>query len=107
MKKSDLAMSLATAISHQGIKAIERPKYLQHIKKTIVIKFKESQNGKVIYIDEMGNVMQEYPKTFNCDVFNPPILGITEEYEMTVDKFHKWENDIIDNPEAEYQPPQI
>lgn len=107
MKQSCLAKSLSIAISNRGLKAIQYPKYLQHIKKTIVIKFKNSNNGKIIYIDDLGDVMLEYPKTFNCDVFNPPTLGIIEEYEIPVENFSKWAADVLYNPKSEYQPPLL
>lgn len=106
MKQSDLAMSLAIAIKNKGIKAIEKPKYREHVKKTIIIKWADSTNGNVFYIDELNRLMGEYPKSFNCDVFNPPMLGELEEYELTMEEYHKWKNDIIYNPQKEYQPPK-
>lgn len=96
---SDIAASLALAVSKMGIDAIKLPKYARHIKKTYVIKFngEGEKNGKVIYVDTQGLEACDYHITFDCDVFNPPMLGEVIEMEMSVKEMHEWEQENLLN----------
>lgn len=89
-------MGLAQAVANLNSvnKAVNMTKYLQHIKKTYVIKWVGGSNfnGKVVYEDENRMYMGDFDRAFNADVegYNPPILGEKEELEMTVDEYNKW-----------------
>lgn len=92
IKYSTAAESLALAVQNKGIKAIETPKYSSLVRKTYVIRFTDPEaiNGQVFYADSNNAIIISYPITFNCDVFNPPMLGEIIDVKISFDDLKTW-----------------